>query len=50
MPLLSPAWVDRTYSLDGGHVLFEDSTNYNSSTTGFGFFPDESDATVLKSP
>ncbi len=37
------AWVNRTYSLESGHILFEDSTNYNSSTTGFGFFPDESD-------
>ena len=35
------AWVNRTYSTVGGHVLFENSTNFNSSTTGFGFFPDD---------
>lgn len=34
------AWINRTYSTSGGHVLFEDSANFNSSTTGFGFFPD----------
>jgi hypothetical protein len=34
------AWINRTYSSSGGHVLFEDSANFNSSTTGFGFFPD----------
>ena len=36
------AWVNRTYSTSGGHTLFEDSANFNSSTTGFGFFPDDS--------
>ena len=35
------AWVNRTYSTAGGHTLFENSTNFNSSTTGFGFFPDD---------
>ena len=35
------AWVNRTYSTGGGHTLFENSTNFNSSTTGFGFFPDD---------
>ncbi|HEY6272836.1 MAG TPA: Ig-like domain-containing protein [Terriglobales bacterium] len=35
------AWVNRTYSTSGGHTLFEDSTNFNNSTTGFGFFPDD---------
>ncbi len=34
------AWINRTYSTSGGHVLLEDSANFNSSTTGFGFFPD----------
>ncbi len=34
-------WVNRTYSTAGGHTLFENSTNFNSSTTGFGFFPDD---------
>ncbi|MGA3048225.1 MAG: LamG-like jellyroll fold domain-containing protein [Terracidiphilus sp.] len=34
------AWINRTYSSSGGHVLFEDSANFNSSETGFGFFPD----------
>jgi hypothetical protein len=33
-------WVNRTYST-AGDVLFENSSNYNSSTTGFGFFPDD---------
>ncbi len=35
------AWVNRTYSTAGGHVLLEATTNYNSSTTGFGLFPDD---------
>ena len=34
-------WVNRTYSTDGGHTLFEATGNYTSSTTGFGFFPDD---------
>jgi len=34
-------WVNRTYSTVGGHTLFEDSANFNSSTTGFGFYPDD---------
>src|SRR5271167_1776447 len=34
-------WTNRTYSTSGGHVLFEDSANYNNSTTGFAFFPDD---------
>ncbi len=37
------AWVNRTYSTAGGHVLIEASSNYNSSTTGFGLFPDDAD-------
>ena len=36
------AWVNRTYSTSGGHTLFEATTNFNGSTTGFGFFPDDS--------
>lgn len=35
------AWVNRTYSTAGGHTLLEDSANFNSSTTGFGLFPDD---------
>ncbi len=34
-------WVNRTYSTTGGHVFVENSPNYNSSTTGFGIFPDD---------
>ncbi len=34
-------WVNRTYSSASGHALFESTANYNSSTTGFGFFPDD---------
>jgi hypothetical protein len=34
-------WVKRTYSTSGGHTLFEATTNYNNSTTGFGLFPDD---------
>ena len=34
-------WANRSYSTSGGHVLFEDSTNYSNSTTGFAFFPDD---------
>jgi hypothetical protein len=36
-------WSKRTYSTSGGHVLLEATSNYNNSTTGFGFFPDDSD-------
>jgi hypothetical protein len=35
-------WANRTYSTAGGHALFEDSSNFNSSSTGFGLFPDDS--------
>src|SRR5208283_3762178 len=34
-------WVNRTYSTTGGHALFEATTNYTHSTSGFGFFPDD---------
>jgi hypothetical protein len=34
-------WVNRTYSTSGGHTLFEDSSDYETSTTGFGLFPDD---------
>src|SRR5271166_4314903 len=34
-------WVNRTYSTAGGHALFEATTNYTNSITGFGFFPDD---------
>jgi hypothetical protein len=34
------AWINRTYSTSGGHALLEDSADFNSSTTGFGLFPD----------
>jgi uncharacterized membrane protein len=38
-------WSKRTYSTSGGHVLFEATTNFTQSTTGFGLFPD--DATCM---
>ena len=34
-------WANRTYSTTTESVMLEDSTNYNNSTTGFGFFPDD---------
>jgi Concanavalin A-like lectin/glucanases superfamily len=34
-------WAKRTYSKAGGHVLFEASDNYNNSTEGFVFLPDD---------
>ena len=34
-------WANRTYSTTVESVLLESSTNYNNSTTGFGFFPDD---------
>lgn len=34
-------WVNRTYSTAGGHVLLEDTTNFNNSTSGFGVGPDD---------
>ncbi len=41
------AWVNRTYSKSGTHTLFENSTNYNLTTTGFGFFPDDPDCSGI---
>jgi len=34
-------WANRTYSTAGGHALFEATTNYTNSASGFGFFPDD---------
>src|SRR5208337_2118452 len=34
-------WANRTYSAIGGYVLFEATSNYAGSITGFGFFPDD---------
>ena len=34
-------WANRTYSTTVESVMLENSTNYNNSTTGFGFFPDD---------
>ena len=34
-------WANRTYSTVGGHVLFEATKNFNHSTTGFVFLPDD---------
>ena len=34
-------WANRTYSTTVESVMLESSTNYNNSTTGFGFFPDD---------
>ena len=34
-------WFKRTYSSSGGHTLFELTSNFNSNSTGFGFFPDD---------
>ena len=34
-------WSKRTYSTGGGHALFEATSNYSNSTTGFAFFPDD---------
>ena len=34
-------WANRTYSTTAESVMLEDSTNYNNSATGFGFFPDD---------
>jgi uncharacterized protein YjdB len=36
------AWVNRTYQSSGTGTLIENSPNFNQSTTGFGFFPDDS--------
>ena len=35
-------WVNRAYSTDGDHALFEATDNFNNSQTGFGLFPDDS--------
>ena len=34
-------WSNRTYSTGGGHVLVEATTNFNYSTSGFVFLPDD---------
>ena len=34
-------WVNRTYSAEGGHVLFEATPDYSHSTTSFTFLPDD---------
>ena len=34
-------WVNRTYSTSGGQVLFEATSDYNHSTTGFALLPDD---------
>ena len=34
-------WANRTYSTTTESVMLESTTNYNLSTTGFGFFPDD---------
>ncbi len=34
-------WSKRTYLTTGGHALFEATSDYTNSTTGFGFFPDD---------
>src|SRR5664279_2536393 len=34
-------WSNRTYSTGGGHLLFEATTNFNNSTTGFALLPDD---------
>jgi hypothetical protein len=34
-------WANRTYSTTTESVMLESTTNYNSSNTGFGFFPDD---------
>ena len=44
------AWVNRTYSTKGGHTLFENSSNFNNSTTGFGFFPDDAQDCTTSAP
>jgi hypothetical protein len=36
------AWANRTYLSSGTGALIENSTNFNQSTNGFGFFPDDS--------
>ena len=34
-------WANRSYSTSGAGVLFEATGDYNHSTTGFSFFPDD---------
>jgi uncharacterized protein YjdB len=41
-------WLNHTYSTVGGHVLLEDTANYNSSTTGFGIFPDDNSCSGIQ--
>jgi Concanavalin A-like lectin/glucanases superfamily/Bacterial Ig-like domain (group 2) len=41
-------WVNRTYSITGGSVLFENTPDYNGSTTGFAVFPDDNSCVGLQ--
>lgn len=44
------AWVNRSYTTLPVSALLEDSANFNTSTTGFGFFPDDGDDCPTSSP
>jgi hypothetical protein len=35
------AWSKRTYSVTGGHALFEATPDFTASTSGFALFPDD---------
>jgi len=41
-------WTNRTYSTNSEDVLFEATTDYNSSTTGFIFLPDDSECAGIQ--
>ena len=41
-------WANRTYSTIGRHALFEATSNYANSVTGFGFFPDDADCNGIQ--
>ena len=41
-------WSKRTYSTVGGHTLFEATANLNTSTSGFGLFPDDASCQGLQ--
>ncbi|HZR15726.1 MAG TPA: LamG-like jellyroll fold domain-containing protein [Verrucomicrobiae bacterium] len=39
-------WVNRTYGGGGNHALFESTTGFSASTTGFMMFPDDTSSCV----
>jgi len=44
------AWVNHAYSSSVVHTLFENSADFNTTATGFGFFPDDGEDCPTTAP